>query len=1327
MASGTLDPNKLRNFNILQKTNLEESECHLSLIIVHGFRSSKTQQQHQRITQWARQIHHEIPHCDIYDYAFDLDELLMKGEKRIFDLSRQLLLDSGRLVRGTEIGEWTTDTTNRGHIVFVSHSVAFCVVQDTLWRALRDRRYLAFATAAFFFFRAEYFENDSDFKDWKAEVLKIFQRRSDPKLEFSTVQSIAVAFDRETRSSGAEKDNNAWLFPCFTNYRKTSIDMDDKVTKERLAERLERRSTDVTKTDVNPQRRQNISNTLRSQREWAEIGLDVPHEKDDETLSLVRTLNIANRSSPTRTRTDPIEDIKWTRIQRMDSHTLYRRSSVLSGGLSRRNLLARSPLPRNTKRVVGLIDHTEPVVLSASPKNLSAPSLTSSNAHTDDLSQPDLPQAEFKAPSGSNLRTTSNMDDTAINSSGVHDDQIGEQTPRNDMQTETMDFASALAGATSNLNEHDRSDLMQPAQSSILRPNSQTSHGDSDAQREKTRSVRQRRRNRWQEMAPRLLANANFDLAYALYTSLAKKEYSLQHHNEESMRAYVLLLQIEYHCGNFDECARGLDRISGQIESIVSDSRKQLKVKEIVARYWGLSELRLGQPRIAVTILEKISEPSNPARAALSDAYAQLGNVTKAIQFAKKIALGSTESVPETTPDELPDPVRGKRRVPKLMKPLLQNKEVADTDKSNQSWSVLDLVSDMQPKAFQLESLAILSTLGRYQEAIRIREQCFPRPEELATSKHFFLISEYAALGPLLLNHEGKTQLAEQEIQKTIRQMCDTRDLGPKHPSTLHAMQALVSIFHYQGRYSEAEYTSRYVMEEFANNGNMGKAHPEFLRTTALLANVLLAAGRWNDAHSELMKVSAAWKDAGVKVINPEILELQSVYSSVLLARGLSINAKAAAKRTLFAQFGLFMRHRDVRSNNEAIVTRMENLEDLGIDHVLDGSDSHIRITETESLLEWEVEYHPTVMDTMYCLARCYQEEEDQNTEFVRMLLHVVYSARKLQLGENNVATMKALVEYARILNDSGQVYEDPLRDLEKAMRFFEGVLGADHPETLWARHQHASACLAQGHFQQAMKEFCDVLNLRDRILGETHPDTVSSRMDLARSYVAVGNSKDAVDLFEVATMQSARLYPDQVGSRLTIPRLIQAKVAQAQALSEQEHHISAGAVQREVVMSYAGRFGEADIRTLSARNDLAQITLAAGDRARAKSEYETLFEKIKERTNEPLYLSILSNLAAIDFLEGNWKEAETRQETVQQAVQVRLDNHDRPTELDVVYYFNLALTKKSLARKDAAKFEEARETLIEAMDLARKIKGQPRLKELNRTLSHWLQEQWAK
>ncbi|MEV5506693.1 serine/threonine-protein kinase [Streptomyces orinoci] len=75
-------------------------------------------------------------------------------------------------------------------------------------------------------------------------------------------------------------------------------------------------------------------------------------------------------------------------------------------------------------------------------------------------------------------------------------------------------------------------------------------------------------------------------------------------------------------------------------------------------------------------------------------------------------------------------------------------------------------------------------------------------------------------------------------------------------------------------------------------------------------------------------------------------------------------------------------------------------------------------------------------------------------------------------------------------------------------------LLGADHPDTLAARHDLAATLGRLGHFDEALREYARTTDGRSRTLGPDHPDTLAARQESAHVLGRLGRHFEAREVY---------------------------------------------------------------------------------------------------------------------------------------------------------------------------------------------------------------------
>ena len=79
------------------------------------------------------------------------------------------------------------------------------------------------------------------------------------------------------------------------------------------------------------------------------------------------------------------------------------------------------------------------------------------------------------------------------------------------------------------------------------------------------------------------------------------------------------------------------------------------------------------------------------------------------------------------------------------------------------------------------------------------------------------------------------------------------------------------------------------------------------------------------------------------------------------------------------------------------------------------------------------------------------------------------------------------------------------IQDAKEVLVSLEYSLGADHPDTIRARHKLAHAYRAVQRFEEAISLFAENAGLCDRVFGAAHLITLRRRSSLANCYYAAG------------------------------------------------------------------------------------------------------------------------------------------------------------------------------------------------------------------------------
>jgi Tetratricopeptide repeat len=177
----------------------------------------------------------------------------------------------------------------------------------------------------------------------------------------------------------------------------------------------------------------------------------------------------------------------------------------------------------------------------------------------------------------------------------------------------------------------------------------------------------------------------------------------------------------------------------------------------------------------------------------------------------------------------------------------------------------------------------------------------------------------------------------------------------------------------------------------------------------------------------------------------------------------------------------------------------------------------------------------------------------------------------------------------------------------QKIAEACERVLGAEHPDTLTARHDFAYWTGQAGDVGAARDLFAALLPIQERVLGAEHPDTLATRSDLADWTGMAGDVATARDLFAALLPIQERVlgaeHPDTLATRHNLAYW----TGRAGDAATARDLFAALLPVRERVL------GDEHPDTLTTRHNLARWTGVAGDAATARDLFAALLP-VRER-----------------------------------------------------------------------------------------------------------------
>ncbi|MFF0160642.1 FxSxx-COOH system tetratricopeptide repeat protein [Streptomyces sp. NPDC005263] len=172
-------------------------------------------------------------------------------------------------------------------------------------------------------------------------------------------------------------------------------------------------------------------------------------------------------------------------------------------------------------------------------------------------------------------------------------------------------------------------------------------------------------------------------------------------------------------------------------------------------------------------------------------------------------------------------------------------------------------------------------------------------------------------------------------------------------------------------------------------------------------------------------------------------------------------------------------------------------------------------------------------------------------------------------------------------------------RHVQRALSYSVRELGEDHPDTLAARNNLASAYRSAGDLQNAVPLLERVLADAERLLGQDDPSTLAYRNNLAYTYQSTYDLRRAASLFE----QNLDLAPQVLGEDHRITLKARAGLAVI-AWSEKDLPLAVSLFTK-VLEDSVRVLGEDHQETLSLRNHLVYALESSGDSQGAASMSE--------------------------------------------------------------------------------------------------------------------------
>ncbi|WDQ00113.1 tetratricopeptide repeat protein [Micromonospora chalcea] len=251
------------------------------------------------------------------------------------------------------------------------------------------------------------------------------------------------------------------------------------------------------------------------------------------------------------------------------------------------------------------------------------------------------------------------------------------------------------------------------------------------------------------------------------------------------------------------------------------------------------------------------------------------------------------------------------------------------------------------------------------------------------------------------------------------------------------------------------------------------------------------------------------------------------------------------------------------------------------------------------------------------------------------LLPHIIALTEHTSDGYQSITTMALQDRAAVYLQYQGNVGA-AITTFARVLADSERILGPEHPQTLTARANLATAYQQAGRTSEAITLFEQLLADSERILGPEHPQTLTARANLATAYQQAGRTSEAITLFEQLLADSERILGPEHPQTLTARANLAVSYQQAGRADD------ATVIETTVLADRERILGPEHPDTLTARANLAVSFWQAG----RTGEAIALFEQVlidRERLLGPEHpdtLTARANLATAYQQSGRTGEA---------------------------------------------------------------------------------------
>mmetsp|Transcript_11959 Transcript_11959/g.20880 ORF Transcript_11959/g.20880 Transcript_11959/m.20880 type:complete len:644 (+) Transcript_11959:67-1998(+) len=249
-----------------------------------------------------------------------------------------------------------------------------------------------------------------------------------------------------------------------------------------------------------------------------------------------------------------------------------------------------------------------------------------------------------------------------------------------------------------------------------------------------------------------------------------------------------------------------------------------------------------------------------------------------------------------------------------------------------------------------------------------------------------------------------------------------------------------------------------------------------------------------------------------------------------------------------------------------------------------------------------------------------------------------VLEFRRQHLGQEHVHTLKAMNDYADLLEKAGrQVEVHPL--MKEAFELTRRVLGPEHPESIRALRNYASQ-------ETRQKQVFEHSRL---VLGQEHPDTLKALENYALTIALLGRDQEAETLSKEVLEATRRVHGADH------PHMLKALRNYAITLDKLDRIAEAEPVKKELLERTRHFHSPEHSETLRALNSYAATLSKLGRHAEAEPLTEEVLELTRKEFGEehPVTLVALRNYAVEVGKLGRETEAQFLRKRIEELTQI--------------------------------------------------------------------------